>query len=379
MSSSYTSLLGLILPTTGELGGTWGDAVNNSLTSLLDTAVAGTTTISTDGDVTLTTTTGAANTARQAVLLCSGARTAIRTITAPAQSKVYVVINSTTGGYSVKLVGTGPTTGVSIGSGESAVIAWNGSDFIKIGNYNGGGVFTSLTDTALTSGRVTYATTGGLLTDSSNLTFDGTTLSTNTLNLTTALGIAYGGTNSTATPTAGGVSYGTGTAIAYSTAGTSGQPLLSNGSSAPSFGTLGVAWGGTGQTTYTDGQLLIGNSTGNTLTKATLTAGTGITITNGSGAITIAATGGGGSGTVTSVAQTFTGGLISVSGSPVTTSGTLALYSCRNIWRHPIFFWSINLGLVSRIDCKRLDDWWRSWGCAFYHYNRHRSSNCFGS
>lgn len=51
-----------------------------------------------------------------------------------------------------------------------------------------------------------------------------------------------------------------------------------------------VIGGGTGQTTFTDGQLLIGNSTGNTLTKATLTAGTGISITNGSGAITIAAT-----------------------------------------------------------------------------------------
>ncbi|MGZ3782065.1 MAG: beta strand repeat-containing protein, partial [Pseudobdellovibrionaceae bacterium] len=56
-------------------------------------------------------------------------------------------------------------------------------------------------------------------------------------------------------------------------------------------GTLPVANGGTGQTTYTDGQLLIGNSTGNTLTKSTLTAGTGISITNGSGAITIANTG----------------------------------------------------------------------------------------
>jgi len=49
-----------------------------------------------------------------------------------------------------------------------------------------------------------------------------------------------------------------------------------------------VAYGGTGQTTYTDGQLLIGNSTGNTLAKATLTAGTGIAITNGSGTITLA-------------------------------------------------------------------------------------------
>lgn len=55
-------------------------------------------------------------------------------------------------------------------------------------------------------------------------------------------------------------------------------------------GALPVANGGTGQTTYIDGQLLIGNTTGNTLTKTTLTAGTGVTITNGSGAITIAAT-----------------------------------------------------------------------------------------
>jgi hypothetical protein len=55
--------------------------------------------------------------------------------------------------------------------------------------------------------------------------------------------------------------------------------------------TVTVAKGGTGQTTYTDGQLLIGNTTGNTLAKATLTAGSGITITNGSGAITIAAGG----------------------------------------------------------------------------------------
>jgi hypothetical protein len=67
-------------------------------------------------------------------------------------------------------------------------------------------------------------------------------------------------------------------------------------------GTLAVANGGTGQTTYTDGQLLIGNTTGNTLTKATLTAGTGVTITNSAGGITIAASGSG--GTVTSVSGT---------------------------------------------------------------------------
>jgi hypothetical protein len=81
-----------------------------------------------------------------------------------------------------------------------------------------------------------------------------------------------------------------------------GNALISGGvSTAPSWGKIGlathvsgtlpVANGGTGQTTYTDGQLLIGNTTGNTLTKTTLTAGSGISVTNGSGSITIAATG----------------------------------------------------------------------------------------
>lgn len=59
-------------------------------------------------------------------------------------------------------------------------------------------------------------------------------------------------------------------------------------------GTLPVNHGGSGQTTYTNGQVLIGNTTGNTLSKATLTAGSGISITNGAGSITIAATGGAG-------------------------------------------------------------------------------------
>ena len=54
---------------------------------------------------------------------------------------------------------------------------------------------------------------------------------------------------------------------------------------------LAVADGGTGQSSYTDGQLLIGKTTGNTLVKGTLTAGTGISVTNGDGSITIAATG----------------------------------------------------------------------------------------
>lgn len=132
MTTSYTSLLGLALPVTGELSGTWGDVVNQEITNLLDSSIAGTTTITTDADVTLSTTDGAANQARQAVLYFSGARTATRTYTAPAHSKVYVVVNATTGGYPIILNGVGPTTGVPIPAGIRALVAWNGSDFTVI-------------------------------------------------------------------------------------------------------------------------------------------------------------------------------------------------------------------------------------------------------
>jgi hypothetical protein len=93
------------------------------------------------------------------------------------------------------------------------------------------------------------------------------------------------------------------------------------GTAANVTGTVAVANGGTGQTTYTNGQLLIGNTTGGTLAKATLTAGTGITVTNGAGAITIAATN---NGTVTSVGTTGTVAGITLTGT-VTTSGNLTL------------------------------------------------------
>jgi len=113
------------------------------------------------------------------------------------------------------------------------------------------------------------------------------------------------------------------TGVTDFSAGTTGfTPSTGTSGSVTLAGTLNVANGGTGQTSYTDGQLLIGNSTGNTLAKATLTAGTGITITNGSGTITIDADN---NGTVTSVdASGGTTGL-TFTGGPITTSGTLTL------------------------------------------------------
>ena len=151
MTTAYTSLLGLALPVTGELSGTWGDTVNTAITSLLDSAVAGTTSITTDADITLTTTTGASNQARQAIILWNPASgTTTRYITAPAQSKLYTVINASGGTQSVVIRGAGPTTGVTIAKGESAMVAWNGSDFVKVSSSGGAITFTDLTVTGNT-------------------------------------------------------------------------------------------------------------------------------------------------------------------------------------------------------------------------------------
>ena len=155
----------------------------------------------------------------------------------------------------------------------------------------------------------------------------------NNLTLTNALGATYGGTGQTVYAVGDLLYASTTTALSKLADVATGSAVISGGVGvAPSYGKIGltthvsgtlpVANGGTGQTTYTDGQLLIGNTTGNTLTKTTLTAGSGITVTNGSGTITIASTAGGGS--VTSVGMTVPT-FLSVTGSPVTTSGTLAV------------------------------------------------------
>lgn len=239
MTTAATSLLGLALPVTGELSGTWGDTVNNSITSLLDTAVAGTTSLSTDSDVTLTTTTLASNQARQAILLWTASGTVTRNITAPASSKTYIVINKTGGTQSIVLRGAGPTTGVTIPANESAVCAWDGSDFIKISGN-------TATVTSFSAG-----TTG--LTPS--------TATTGAVTLSGTLNAANGGTG-LASYTVGDLVYASGTtAISKLAIGTANYFLTSSGTAPQWTQTLGAANGGTGKTSLTANTVILGNGT----------------------------------------------------------------------------------------------------------------------
>jgi hypothetical protein len=320
-----TPLLGLSLPADGTTN--WGTLVNTSITALLDSAVAGTTTITVDDNTILSDTTEAANDSRQAIILWKPLTgTVTRTITAPARSKTYVVINATGGTQSIVFRGTGPTTGVTIPAGRAYMLAWNGSDFVATG-VTTVNLATDVTGTLSVSNGGTGQTTqqaainalAGAVTSGQYLRGNGTnvvmstiqaadvpTLNQNTTGtaggLSVTLPISNGGTNSTATPTAGGAAYGTGTAYAVTAAGTSGQVLTSNGAAAPTWetptsagvssisfgsigltpstattgavtvaGTLGVANGGTGLNTYNANGVLYASG------ATTLAAGTAFT------------------------------------------------------------------------------------------------------
>jgi hypothetical protein len=148
VASSYTTLLGLVLPVTGELTNTWGSAVNSSLTQLIEDSIAGSTSQSvTSADWTLTTTAGGvSNQARLAILIATGAPGTTRYIYAPQLSKMYVVVNNCTDQNSVYIRGgtsASYTTGVEIEAGSSALVAWDSTispsgDFIKVAGGGGG-------------------------------------------------------------------------------------------------------------------------------------------------------------------------------------------------------------------------------------------------
>jgi hypothetical protein len=237
MTINYTTNLSLAEPVTGTESGTWGDDVNKGLTDYLDIAIAGTLALTsasfTSNALTLANTTGnntsngiTATTAQYYVLKVSSLAANV-TITAPTASKSYIVVNNDPT-YTVTIKASGQT-GVTVGVSSRALVVFNGTDYQQVGASAGG-----------STTQVQYNNAGALA-GSSTFTFNSgtSTVTISTLNLTNALGVAYGGTGVTTTPV--------------------------------------------------NGALLIGNGTG--YTSATLTAGSNVTITNTSGAITIAATG----------------------------------------------------------------------------------------
>jgi len=316
MASTYSTNLALELMATGEKANTWGDITNTNLGTLLEQAISGYVTQAiTDGSGATTTITipnGATGVARNMFIEMTGALTFSTTsLVVPANKKLYFIYNNTSGGYPVQVKVSGQT-GVSVPNGQKVVLVSNGTDVVVATNYMATLAVGSLTsgrvpyattaglltdsanltfngtkltaggliDSALTSGRVTYATTSGELTDSANLTFNGTTLTANTIGAFTLSGTVAGGGNQinnviigTSTPLAGffttasattslttpsvtnaGTLALSATGANYMTASTnSTERLRITSSGGVSFGATGTAYGTSGQVLQSNG------------------------------------------------------------------------------------------------------------------------------
>lgn len=135
MASSYTPILRLTLPTTGELTGTWGSTVNTGVTSLLEASVSGTASITmVDADYTLSTANGVTDEARNMFVTLTGTLTAAKNVICPAVSKLYSVYNNTSGGYAITFK-TSAGTGISVPNGARMVLRCDGTNVVVTTSY----------------------------------------------------------------------------------------------------------------------------------------------------------------------------------------------------------------------------------------------------
>ena len=301
--STYANT-GIELIGTGEQSGTWGDTTNTNL-QIVDRLTSGVGTITLSGTThTLSTTDGVLSDTQYAVLLFSGSPSGTNTVTIQPSDlqRVFFVKNTTSESV---ILSQGSGNNVTIATGKSAVVYTDGTgaaanvvDVTSTINFQPldagltsiAGLTTSADKMIYTTGSDTYAVTdltsaGRAILDDADAAEQRTTL---------GLGTIATQASDSVTITGGSIS---------------------------GITEIAVADGGTGLSTVpTNGQLLIGDGSGYTL--STLTAGSGITVTNAAGSITIASTDAG--GTVTSVSGAGTVNGLSLTGT-VTTSGSLTL------------------------------------------------------
>lgn len=124
MASTYTTSGRLNLQGTGDNNNTWGIVLNQQGLSLIDTMIAGVSTIAITGDVVLTSLNGQADQSRAAQLVLTGSPAANFQVTIPSVSKLYRVKNST---GKIATFTAGGTT-VAIDSGDIIDIQCDGTN-----------------------------------------------------------------------------------------------------------------------------------------------------------------------------------------------------------------------------------------------------------
>jgi hypothetical protein len=221
MSSSYSASLRLDLPTEGSYTDAWGDVVNDGITKLVDTAVAGTATVTvTSTNHVVSYANGATDEARAAVLILSGTPGAAFNVFVPPVSKTYIIRNNVTTYtatiYCSTVAGntTPAGTGIAIPTGKSVFIRTDGTNF-------------------------TQAISGGLTSGTSILKGDGSTGISNATAGTDYLAPPSGTAILKANSGGALANAVAGTDYAAATTGTASQLLGSNGSGGFSNVTVG--------------------------------------------------------------------------------------------------------------------------------------------
>jgi hypothetical protein len=316
MATAYTPILKLALPVTGELNGTWGTVVNDNITSMVEQSVAGLATINTwtTNSHTLTTANGTTSESRCAMLVIdddgAGNPSAAATVICPTATKSYIVRNLCGQTVTVK---TSAGTGVAVPNNQAALVFCDGTNVVT-GALNGDVVGPA---TATNNAIVTFdGTTGKIIKDNS-----GATISAGVI---TATGFAgpLNGTVGATTPATGAFTNlsVSGTTSFDGSEGTNGQVLTSAGTgNTPTWTTPTV-----GTVTSVTGTAPVVSSGGATpaisMAAATTSVNGYLTSTDWNTFNSKTSN----TGTVTSVAASVPA-FLSIAGSPITTSGTLAI------------------------------------------------------
>jgi hypothetical protein len=298
MASTFSPSLRIELIGDGDQSGTWGQTTNNNLGTLIEQAISGVVTITmADANYTLTNFNGVSDEARNQVIVATGTNTNVRDIIAPLVEKTYIIKNSTTGGYAIRIIGSSGT-GVSIPNGVTASVYCDGINFYStlsgtVGNFTVNGNLAA-TGTANITGALSgsTATFSGAI-SSVSPAFTGvptvptaapgtnTTQAASTAFVTGAISTATGSLGTMSTQNAnnvnitGGTISGLGTPLPVASGGsgrstlTANNVVLGNGTSAVNFVAPGSA-----------GNLLVSNGTtwtSNTLASSGVKLGLGIT------------------------------------------------------------------------------------------------------
>ena len=239
MASTYSPSLKITLPGDGDQAGIWGQTTNTNLGTLIEQAITGVQSITMfDANYTLTSFNGVSDEARNAVLVVTGTNAAVRDLIPPVQEKLYTIINNTTGGFAIRVIGASGT-GVNIPNGVTALIYCDGTNFVNglsgsVGNFtvNGTGTATNLVATSnvtatsfllgnnatitntLTSANVTA--TSLFAATSNATTFNGTTANVTTVNATNAAATNFKTTNFTITESGGVLQFKYGATVVMS-------------------------------------------------------------------------------------------------------------------------------------------------------------------